>query len=146
MAEQTGQIQLTFKWPGRGLKVDSMRIASIDMDEWEALLAYVYKKPEAFPIVKQITRSPLPHEVPHGELSQLLQECENLINYDRFGEPEMSALLTLSMLTSQALEQREAVLSIEYWEGANFDTQTFIAPGTDLLADLIEIDRAEGEP
>jgi hypothetical protein len=31
-------------------------------------------------------------------------------------------------------------------QGAYFDTQTFIAPGTDLLADMIEINNAEGEP
>jgi hypothetical protein len=110
------------------------------------LLAYVYKKPAAAPILKEITRPPLPHQVPHEQISQLLQECDSLIDYDRLGEPEMNALLTLSMLASQALEQREAALSVEYWEGAYFDSQVFIAPGVDLLADLIEIDNAEGEP
>ena len=81
-----------------------------------------------------------------ASLSQFLQECDNLIDYDRFGEPEMSALSILSTVASQALDQREAMLSIEYWDGAYYDKQVFIAPGTDLLADMIEIDNAAGEP
>ena len=141
MNEHKRQIQLCFKWPGQGLEVDSMRIASIDTDEWQAMLVYVSKQPGAFPIFRENIRAALPNEVCRENLPQLVQECDSLIDYDCFDEPEMSALLTLSMLALQALEQREAVLSIEYWEGAFFDTQVFIAPGIDLLADLIEIDR-----
>jgi hypothetical protein len=146
MAEKKRQIQLCFKWPGRGLKVDSMRIASIDMDEWEAMLAYVSKTPGAFPTFKKHIMAPLPCKIRRENLSQFLQECDGLIDYDRFGEPEMSALSTLSMVASQALDQREAELSVEYWEGAYFDTQVFIAPGIDLLADLGAIDSTEVEP
>lgn len=122
-----------------------MRIASIDMDEWEAMLAYVSKRAGAFPILEEIIRSALPCQVRRENLSQFVQECDRLVDYDRFSEPEMSALSTLSMVASQALDQRKAVLSVEYWEGAYFDTQIFIAPGTDLLADMTEIDNAEGE-
>ena len=146
MTEAKRQIQLCFRWPGRGLKVDSMRIASIDMDEWEAMLAYVSKTPGAFPTFKEKIGAALPCRVPRENLSQFLHECDSLIDYERFGEPEMSALSTLSMFASQALDQREAMLSFEYWEGAYFDTQVFIGPGVDLLADLIEIDNADGEP
>jgi hypothetical protein len=145
MAENKEQVQLCFKWPGRGLKVDSMRIASIDMNEWEAALAYVSRTPEAFPTFKGRIAAALPFEVRRDDLSWFQQECDSLIDYDRLDEPAMSALLTLSLFASQALDQREAALSIEYWEGAYFDTQTFIAPGTDLLADLIAMDHAEGE-
>jgi hypothetical protein len=120
-----------------------MRIASIEMDEWDAMLAYVSDKPGAFATVKEgITAAP-PGLVRREDLPQFAQECDSLIDYDRLGKPEMNALFILSMVASQALEQREAMLSVEYWEGAYFDTQTFIRPGTDLLADMIEIDNAE---
>jgi hypothetical protein len=146
MTEIKRQIQLCFKWPDRGLKIDSMRIASIDMDEWEAMLAYVSKQPGVFASFQANTTVTLPCEVSRKNLSQFQQECDSLIDYDRIGEPEMSALLTLSMVVSQALDQREAGLTLEYWEGAYFDTQIYIAPGTDLLADMIAIDNAGGEP
>ena len=140
------QIQLCLKWPDRGLRVDAMRIASIELDEWEAMLAYVSKRPGACPIFEEHIRSALPCSVRRENLPQFVQECDSLIDYDRFDEPEMSALLTLSMVASQALDQREAMLSVEYWEGANFYTQIFIAPGTDLLADMMEIDNGNLGP
>ena len=146
MAETERQIQLCFKWPGRGLKVDSIRIASIDMNEWQAMLAYISKTPGVFPVFKENIREAFPCLVPRVDLSQFLQECESLIDYDRIDEPEMCALFTLSMVASQAFDQREAALSVEYWEGTYFDTQVFITPGTDLLADMVEIDKATGEP
>jgi hypothetical protein len=145
MAEKQTQLQLCFKWPGRGFEVDSIRIASIDMDEWEAVLSYVSKQPGPFPIFKENIGAALPWEIRRENLSQLLQECESLIDYDRFGEPEMGALSTLSTVASQALDQRDAALSVEYWEGAYFDMQVFVAPGTDLLADLIEINEEKSD-
>jgi hypothetical protein len=144
MAKSKKQIQLCLKWPDRGFRVDSMRIASIDMEEWEAMLDYVSKKQGAFPTFREAIRAALPCMIPCEDLSELLQECDGLIDYSCSGEPEMNALSTLSMVALQALDQREAALSVEYWEGVHFDTQVFIAPGTDLLADIIEIDN-DGE-
>jgi hypothetical protein len=139
------QIQLCFKWPGRGFTIDTMRIASIDMDEWEALLAYITKTPDALPGFRGQIRAALPWEIQREDLAQFQAACERLIDYERIDQPEMSALLTLSMFVSQALDQREAIASIEFWEGEYFDLQTFIMPGTDLLADMIEIDKSGEE-
>ena len=145
MAEEISQLQLCFKWPHRGFEVDTIRIASIEGDEWEALLDYVAKQPRAFPILQEHFGAALPWEIRREQLSQLGQECDRLIDYDRVAEPEMGALLTLSMVVSQALDQREAMLSVEFWDDACFDSQVFIAPGVDLLADLIALNEEQNQ-
>jgi hypothetical protein len=139
VAEKISQLQLCFKWPDRGFQVDTFRIASIERDEWEAVLTYVAEQPGDFPILQEHIGSALPWEIRRENLSQLRRECDRLIDYDRIAEPEMGALLTLSMVVSQALDQREAMLSIEFWDDAYFDSQVFLAPGVDLLADLIAL-------
>jgi hypothetical protein len=143
MADDKKQVQLCLKWPNRGFKIDSMRLASIDMVSWEAMLNYVSVKHDLLLTFKTNIGNIFPFMVERGMLSQLLQECDCMIDYERLNDPEMDALLTLSMFLSQALDQREAIISIEYWDNAYFETQTFIEPGVDLLADMIEINKGE---
>lgn len=137
------QYQLCLHWPNRGLAIDAIRLASIEMDEWNALRQLVRDVPRGPSMLSDVLAGDPPYHIEHAALASIAEECDDSIDYRDIASPAQSALLTLSMFFSQALEQREAGVVIDIWPGQRFETQVYVEPGTDLLADLVEISESE---
>ena len=137
------QYQLCLYWPNRGLAVDAIRLASIEMDEWKALRQLARDAPRSLLMLSEHLAGDPPYHIEHAALASIAEECDDAIDYNDIASPAQSALLTLSVFFSQALEQREAGVVIDIWPGERFETQVYVEPGTDLLADLEEISESE---
>jgi hypothetical protein len=132
------QIQCCFHYPGRGFQIDGIRIVSIDMPDWEAIRARVATASQPKHLAAALSRD-FPIVVARDELNVIKLELGSLAQEMGDDFFAYSGLLTLSMFVGQALEQRDAGARFEHWPGEYFETQTFIAPGTDLLQDLVEM-------
>jgi len=137
------QYQLCLHWPNRGLAIEAIRLANIEMDEWNALRQLVRDVPRGLLMLSEILAGDPPYYIEHAALASIAEECDNAIDYRDIASPAQSALLPLSMFFSQAQEQREAGVVIDIWPGQRFETQVYVEPGTDLLADLEEISESE---
>lgn len=137
------QYQLCLHWPNRGFVKDTIRLASIEMDEWNALHQLVRDVPRGLRMLSEVLAGDPPYYIEHAALPSIAEECEDAIDYENPASPAQSALQTLSMFFSQALEQHEAGVLIDIWPGKRFETQVYVEPGTDLLADLAEINEWE---
>ncbi len=133
------QIQLYFRWPDRGFEIDAIRVVGIDLFEWDALFQFISANKRRFPILATFVHNFRNISAPRKDLPGMMKECDEQIDFEKLDQPEMSALATLSMFISQALEQRDASISMAYHEGEYFEMQSFIMSGTDLLKDLEEI-------
>ncbi|MFL7792677.1 MAG: hypothetical protein AB8I69_11095 [Anaerolineae bacterium] len=137
------QYQLCVHWPDRGLAKEAIRLASIEMDEWNALRPLVRDVPRGLRLLSEILAGDPPYYIEHAALASIAEECDDAIDYKDTASPAQSALQTLSMFFSQALEQQEAGVVMDIWPGKRFETQVYVEPGTDLLADLAEINELE---
>ena len=132
------QIQCCLHYPGRGFQIDGIRIVSIDVPVWEAIRAQVATASQARHLAAALSRD-LPIVVARAELNAIERELDSLAQEMGDDFYAHAGLLTLSMFVGQALAQRDAGARFEHWPGEYFETQTFIAPGTDLLQDLVEM-------
>jgi hypothetical protein len=140
---QNDQVQLCLHWPNRGFVVETIRLASIDMDEWHALQQLVRDAPPGLRMLAEILAGDPPYTIEHAALTSVAEACDEAIDDKDTASAAQSALQTLSMFFSQALAQREAGVVVEIWPGKRFETQVYVEPGTDLLADLAEIHEFE---
>jgi hypothetical protein len=137
------QYQLCLHWPNRGLAIEAIRLASIEMDEWNDLRQLVRDVPQGPLMLSETLAGDPPYYIEHAALATIAGECDDAIGCKDIASPAQSGLLTLSVFFSQALEQREAGVVIDIWPGERFETQVYVEPGTDLLADLEEISESE---
>ena len=137
------QFQLCLHWPNRGLAMETIRLASIEMDEWDALCQLVRDVPRGLGLLAEVLAGDPPYYIEHATLASIAEECDDAIDYKDSASPAQSALQTLSMFLSQALEQREAGVVMDIWPDMRFETQVYVQPGTDLLADLVEMNESE---
>ena len=137
------QYQLCLHWPNRGFAKEAIRLASIEMDELNALRQLVRDVPRGLRKLSEILAGDPPYYIEHAALASVAEECDAAIDYRDTASLAQSALLTLSMFFSQALEQHEAGVVMDIWPDKRFETQVYVEPGTDLLADLAEMNESE---
>ena len=133
------QVQCLVCWPHLELKFGGIRLASIEASGWASLPRLASAR--RLHLLNGILTRGLPLTLLRGEVEGLNQEIDDDLN--RAPQDDLFAclapLLTLSMFLDQVLDQTDACARFEIWEGRRFETQVFVEPGTDLLADLLQM-------
>jgi hypothetical protein len=123
----------------------TIRLMSVELDEWEAMKEAQgsFDFARGAPILTNVLRSPWPILLSREELLLLQGELE-----EHGGRIEQllegaawDAFFTLDLFVEQAASQREAGVSFEVWAGAYFENQVFLQPGADILSDAEELKR-----
>jgi len=136
----TEQVQCCLQWPGEGLNIDTMRLVSIEMPEWEDLTCIAREQTATFPRLSVLVAGELPISMSPDDITTVAAECDEGIDWHSGDLEPYLGMVTLLGFLRQALEQPGAHVRLEHWPGDRFEEQIFIQPGVDLHADLVGID------
>ena len=143
--ELSEQVQCNLYYPDRGFQYNQVRLAGLEMEAWSALRASLPALHRAVPHLVTLLSSPFPIRLSRSELLHLVTESNQVELTDDLEGSALDAYLTIEMFLSQAQGQREAGVSLEIDLSVRHENQTLLLPGTDVLADLEEINRATGK-
>lgn len=136
-------IRCSLKYPGRGFAIDTVALVYIPYGEWQASTKMMTAGQAAldYRLLAALLSVQLPVLLDRDSLLTLERESRRLHSSiaGNLEEAHVSACATLSGFLGQAAEQREAAAWFEECSLFEEPKQVWLAPGTDILADVIEI-------
>lgn len=133
------QIQYCVKFPDAGLRLDRVRLDSVNLTDWQRLCQLTARYVADFPLLSDVLAHPLNLEIPRCDLLRIQAELANFLVVSADVSGAVQDVLTFSLFVDQVLQQETAVLTVEHWPGRRFEGQVFVFPGTDLLARLQQL-------